>query len=64
VADFLTSGSPLIKEQKIIAAVRSQEQADALSGLGVDVLQLDLRDEEAVTESILRYDGMYRSGQE
>ncbi|RDW65612.1 hypothetical protein BP5796_10304 [Coleophoma crateriformis] len=55
VADFLAGNSPLIKKDQIHAVVRSDEQAQALSKLGVHVLQLDLTDEDAVVESLLRH---------
>lgn len=53
--DFLASNNPLLKNQNIIAAVRSEEQAKALSKLGVSVLQLDLNNEEAVVGRILQH---------
>ncbi|KAL3444767.1 hypothetical protein BJX65DRAFT_310568 [Aspergillus insuetus] len=62
IADFLSeseseSGSAstgsTISRGKIVAAVRSGEQAVALSKLDIPVLQLDLADEEAVTAAIL-----------
>ena len=56
VADFLASNNTLIKREHISAAVRSEEQAKALSKLGINVLQLDLTDEKAVVESLLRHD--------
>ncbi|KAL9086375.1 MAG: hypothetical protein Q9165_007161 [Trypethelium subeluteriae] len=55
-ADFLISNNALIAKDNISAAVRSEEQAKALSNLGINVLQLDLTDENAVIESLLRYD--------
>ncbi|RDW59919.1 hypothetical protein BP6252_13006 [Coleophoma cylindrospora] len=55
VADFLARNSPLIKKDQIHAAVRSDEQAEALSKLGIHVLQLDLTNEDAVVESVLRH---------
>jgi hypothetical protein len=56
VADFLASNNTLIEKEHINAAVRSEEQAKALSKLGINVLQLDLTDEKAVVESLLRHD--------
>ncbi|KAH8659991.1 hypothetical protein BX600DRAFT_467051 [Xylariales sp. PMI_506] len=54
VADFAKGGSDsLIKSQNVIAAVRSPEQAEAFSKLGVDVLQLELLDEPAVVKAVL-----------
>lgn len=58
VADFLTRDSKKIRKDQIIAAVRSEEQAAALKKLGINVLQVDLTDEKAVIESILRYNSM------
>jgi hypothetical protein len=58
IADFLASNNPLPKKQNIIAAVRSEEQAKALSKLGISVLQLDLNDEEAVVGRILQHNSM------
>ncbi|KAI9832678.1 MAG: hypothetical protein M1819_004263 [Sarea resinae] len=55
VADFLASNSTLIKKEQITAAVRSAEQANALSKSGINVLQLDLTDEKAVVDSVLRH---------
>ena len=56
MADFLASSNTLIKKQRIIATVRSEEQAKAVSKLGISVLQLDLTDEEAVVESFLHHE--------
>ncbi|KAG4412740.1 hypothetical protein IFR04_014137 [Cadophora malorum] len=56
LADFLASSNPLLKKDNISAAVRSQEQADALSKLGINVIRLDLGDEEAVVAAILGND--------
>ncbi|KAL9110601.1 MAG: hypothetical protein Q9227_004959 [Pyrenula ochraceoflavens] len=57
VADFTNGDKPLIEKERIIAAVRSEEQAKALSGLGIKVLQLDLTDEKAVIETLLHHNG-------
>ena len=54
VTDFLANNNTLINKENIIAAVRSEEQAKSLSELGINVLQLDLTDEEAVVESLSR----------
>ncbi|MCJ1292562.1 hypothetical protein MMC34_004113 [Xylographa carneopallida] len=56
VADFLASNNVLMKEAHIIAAVRSEEQAKSLSKLGINVLQLDLTDENAVLETVVGHD--------
>jgi len=53
VADFLASKNPVLQEARISASVRSAEQAEALSKLGVNVFRLDLSDEHAVTETVL-----------
>jgi len=58
LADFLASSNPLLKKDNISAAVRSQEQADALSKLGISVIRLDLGDEEAVVAAILGNDSL------
>ena len=52
----MLANDTLIKKENISAAVRSKEQAKALLSLGINVLQLDLTDEKAVIESLLRYD--------
>ena len=52
MADFLAGSTPLLQKHQIHAAVRSDEQAKAVSKLGIDVLQLDLKDEAAVFEAI------------
>lgn len=46
-----------MKKENIIAAVRSEEQVKSLSKLGITVLQLDLTDESAVVESLLKHNG-------
>ncbi|KAI9706233.1 MAG: hypothetical protein M1820_004808 [Bogoriella megaspora] len=56
VADFIASNRLQIKKENIFAAVRSEEQAEAISRSGITVLQLDLTDEGAVVASLLRYD--------
>jgi uncharacterized protein YbjT (DUF2867 family) len=52
---LLANTNELIQKDQVIAAVRSKEQADALSKLGIRVLQLDLSEEKDVTESVLRH---------
>lgn len=54
VADFLAGKNIRIEKEHICVAVRSKEQAKALSKLGINVLQLDLTDEKTVVESLLR----------
>jgi uncharacterized protein YbjT (DUF2867 family) len=61
LADFLASNNPLFEKKNISAAVRSQEQAEALSKLGINVIRLDLGDEEAVIAAILRNDSLQSS---
>ncbi|KAL4860572.1 hypothetical protein BDV12DRAFT_204901 [Aspergillus spectabilis] len=60
IADFLStsetgsdSTTSTISKVQLVAAVRSREQAVALSKLDIPVPQLDLADEEAVTAAIL-----------
>lgn len=55
LADFLANHSAPVGREHIYAAVRSNEQAEVLSKLGVSVLQVDLTDEKSVVENILRY---------
>lgn len=55
VTDFLASNNTLIQKGNISATVRSTEQAEALSKLGINVLQLNLTNENAVVESVLRH---------
>jgi len=43
------------EKEQIFAAVRSDEQAKALSKLGINVLQIDLTDQKSVVEILLRY---------
>ena len=54
VADFLASNK--FEKEQVIAAVRSEEQAEAMSELGINVLRPDLSNEKTVVESILRHD--------
>jgi hypothetical protein len=56
-ADFLSDKHPSISKDQIIAAVRSKGQVNTLAKLNIPVLQLDLADEKAVTETILLHDG-------
>ena len=53
LADFLARSDSLIEKNNISAAVRSEEQANILSKLGINVLKLDLTDEKAVVEGLL-----------
>ncbi|KAF2251858.1 NAD(P)-binding protein [Trematosphaeria pertusa] len=54
LANFISRTSGPIKAAQISAAVRSEEQAQKLSKLGVNVIQVDLVDETAVKEAVLR----------
>lgn len=58
VADLLANKDTRVENERIIAAVRSEEQAKALSDLGINVLQLDLTDEKVVVESLLHHNSM------
>jgi uncharacterized protein YbjT (DUF2867 family) len=53
LADFLARSDSLTEKNNISAAVRSEEQANILSKLGINVLKLDLTDEKAVVEGLL-----------
>lgn len=61
VADFLAKKTASINADRLVAAVRSESQANSLSKLGVRILQLDLLDEEAVVRSVLHYNSMRTS---
>ena len=61
VADFLADDG-LIGKQHIYAAVRSEEQAKAISKSGLNVIQLDLSDEKAVLEILLKHESMITTG--
>ena len=50
--DLLANDNVSIDKGNITAAVRSEEQANALSSLGVNVLRLDLTDETAVIDAV------------
>ncbi|XXG95183.1 hypothetical protein Hte_001443 [Hypoxylon texense] len=54
LAELVSRQDSPIKTLNFSAAVRSEEQAKSLSKLGVNVVQVDLRDEAAVSEVILR----------
>ena len=51
--EFATQKDGPIKDAKIFAAVRSKEQAQDSSVPGLEVLQLDLSDHEAVKNVVL-----------
>lgn len=44
-----------IEKDHVFAAVRSGDQLRALETLGVNVIRLDLEDEDAVLEAVLRH---------
>ncbi|TXC07367.1 hypothetical protein FocTR4_00002517 [Fusarium oxysporum f. sp. cubense] len=48
----LLSKHPETTKQQVFAAVRTDEQAKALSTLGINVLKLDLSDEQAVVNEM------------
>ena len=53
LADFLARTDGPIKDSKIHAAVRTTEQVKALAKLGVNVIQVDLTDENAVLTTVI-----------
>ncbi|KIX01887.1 uncharacterized protein Z518_07826 [Rhinocladiella mackenziei CBS 650.93] len=54
VAELMSRTSGLIKATIIVAAVRSEEQVQSLSKAGVRTVRVNLTDEAAVKETILR----------
>ncbi|KAL9058634.1 MAG: hypothetical protein Q9162_001641 [Coniocarpon cinnabarinum] len=52
ITELAASNNSLLDRQHVFAAIRSEEQAQALSTLGVNVLRLALNDEEAVAEAV------------
>ncbi|KAH7072309.1 hypothetical protein BKA63DRAFT_605181 [Paraphoma chrysanthemicola] len=55
-ANFLSSSSPVLQKAHITAAVRSLEHVAAWAKLGVDAVQVDLSDENAVTQTVLQHE--------
>ncbi|OQD60496.1 hypothetical protein PENPOL_c023G10563 [Penicillium polonicum] len=55
LADFLARKTTSIDVDRLIAAVRSEDQADSLSNLGIRVIQLDLTDEDTVVKTVLSH---------
>ncbi|KAH7372109.1 hypothetical protein BKA64DRAFT_715117 [Cadophora sp. MPI-SDFR-AT-0126] len=53
LTDFLARKDGPIKDSKISAAVRTNEQVQTLAKLGVNVIQIDLTDETAVLKALL-----------
>ncbi|KAI2463184.1 NAD(P)-binding protein [Annulohypoxylon bovei var. microspora] len=54
LAEFISRTSSPIKAANLSAVVRTQEQAQSLSKLGVNVIQVDLSDEAVIIEAVLR----------
>jgi uncharacterized protein YbjT (DUF2867 family) len=44
--------------KSLFAAVRTEEQAQALQPLGIKILKLNLQDEQAVVEAVLQNESM------
>ncbi|CRL22542.1 NAD(P)-binding domain [Penicillium camemberti] len=59
VADFLARKTISTDVDRLIAAVRSEDQANSLSNLGVRVIQLDLTDEDTVVKSVLSHNTLH-----
>ncbi|CAM1505956.1 Fc.00g115930.m01.CDS01 [Cosmosporella sp. VM-42] len=53
IAELLSRTSGPIQSLNISAAVRSQDQVQSLSKLGINVIQMNLADETAVNEAVL-----------
>ncbi|KAF7556237.1 hypothetical protein G7046_g6350 [Stylonectria norvegica] len=56
LADFISRTSGSIKSANISAVVRSEEQVELISNLGVNVIKVDLKDANAVAEAVLRHE--------
>ncbi|KAI1448839.1 NAD(P)-binding protein [Annulohypoxylon stygium] len=54
LSEFLSRTDSPIKATKLSAVVRTEEQAQKLAKLGVNVIEIDLSDEAAVTNAVLR----------
>ncbi|KAI8623861.1 NAD(P)-binding protein [Xylariaceae sp. FL1651] len=54
VAALLSRQSATISPKNLFAVARTEEQVRSLSSLGVNVLQFDLHEEQAVTEAVVR----------
>ncbi|GAP86000.1 putative NAD dependent epimerase dehydratase family protein [Rosellinia necatrix] len=52
----LVSENAHLPAKNIFAAVRTDEQVQSLQPLGINVLQLDLKDEESVAEAVLKHE--------
>jgi saccharopine dehydrogenase-like NADP-dependent oxidoreductase len=60
VADFVAGIVPSVKQENIVAAVRSEEQAKAIVDTGVKAIRLDLSNADAVIDSIQAHDSKSR----
>ncbi|RSM08477.1 hypothetical protein CDV31_008114 [Fusarium ambrosium] len=54
LADLLLHSQDSFKDAKFFAAVRAQEQAESVSKLGVNAVQVDLNDKAEVEEAVLQ----------
>lgn len=61
VADLLTNNALALSKDQVIAAVRSETQAEAVSQAGIRVLRLDLADPVAVLAAVLDNEGVRRA---
>lgn len=52
---------PDVKQENIVAAVRSEEQVKAISDTGIKAIRLDLNSKDAVIDSIKAHDSKSRS---
>lgn len=62
LAELVSRQNGPIKTLNISAIVRSEEQAQALAKLDVNVIQADLKDEKSMSEVILRNESELRLG--
>lgn len=61
MADFVAGIVPSVRQENIVAAVRSEEQVKAISDTGVKAIRLDLSDADAVIDSIQAHDSKSRA---
>ncbi|CAH0025986.1 unnamed protein product [Clonostachys rhizophaga] len=54
LADLLARADSPIKNAKLFAAARSDEQVKSVSKLGINVLQVDLTDEKSVLDAVVK----------
>ncbi len=59
VAEFLSRTNSPIEKTNISTAVRSEEQVQSLSKLGINVIELDLSDEVAVNKAIIGNESVF-----